>query len=81
MSEKILTLPKEEAGLIYPNNINYNFEGTISAWENNKLIGFIIYNDNNDWIFIKGVNYEGCYNTLEKILKKYPQYEFKVNSF
>ena len=45
MSEKILILPKEDAEFIYPYEIDYNFKGTISAWENNKLIGFIFHND------------------------------------
>ena len=81
MSEKILILPKEDAEFIYPYEINYNFKGTISAWENNKLIGFITCNDDNEWVFIKGTEYEGWYETIEEIIKKYSQYQFKVNPF
>ena len=81
MSEKILTLPKEKTGFIYPSEITNDFQGTISAWEHNKLIGFIIYNGENDWVFVKGIDYEGWHNTIEEILKKYSQYEFKVNIF
>lgn len=81
MSEKILILPKEDAKFIYPYEIEYSFQGTISAWENNKLIGFIICNDENEWMFIKGIEHEGWYDTIEEIIKKYPQYQFKVNPF
>ena len=81
MSEKILILPKEDAEFIYPYEIEYSFQGTISAWENNKLIGFIFCNDENEWIFMKGIEYEGWYETIEEIIKKYSQYQFKVNPF
>ena len=81
MSEKILILPKEDAEFIYPYEIDYNFKGTISAWENNKLIGFIFHNDDDEWIFVKGVEHEGWYGTIEEIIKDYSQYQFKVNSF
>ena len=81
MNEKILTLPKENTEFIYPHEINHNFKGTISAWENDKLIGFIIYNDDDEWIFVKGIEYEGWYSTLEEILKNYSNYIFKVNLF
>ena len=80
MSEKILILPKEDAEFIYPYEIEYTFQGTISAWENNKLIGFIFCNDD-EWVFVKGVEHEGWYGTIEEIIKDYPQYQFKVNPF
>lgn len=78
MSEKILTLPKEEAGFIYPSEIDERFNGTISIWENEKLIGFVLYNDE-DWIFIKGVSYYSYHDDLVSLIKHYPNYKFKVN--
>ena len=75
MSEKILILPKEDAEFIYPYEIDYNFKGTISAWENNKLIGFIFHNDDDEWIFVKGVEHEGWYGTIEERAKKANYYK------
>ena len=80
MSEKLLILPKEEAGFIYPSDIDCTFCGTITVLENNELIGFIYYNDE-DWVFVKGIDQIGWFETLEEILKKYSQYQFKINSF
>jgi hypothetical protein len=77
MSEKILTLPKEDAVFIYPSEIDERFNGTITVWENEKLIGFVLYND--DWIFIKGILYYSYHDNLVSLIKNYPNYKFKVN--
>ena len=67
-----ITDEDEEAGFIYPSEIDEQFNGTISVWENEKLIGFVLYNDE-DWIFIKGVSYYSYHDDLVSLIKHYPK--------
>ncbi len=78
--EKLIQLPNKESQIVSPRDITSDFQGVITVWEKNELVGFVYCNDD-EWCFILGIEYITSDDNISYFLEKYPNYVFKLNTF
>ncbi len=78
--EKLIQLPNKESQIVSPGDITSDFQGVITVWEKNELVGFVFWSED-DWSMIIGVNYDTSDDNISYFLEKYPNYVFKLNTF